>query len=188
MSKASKIASFTLLCLVFSIFIFFLFKVLVADVLKSYKHVDVTDAIDVNSLASALVFIYTAGLIMATFLSVLFSDINKRKGIFSIYLAGIMSIFIIALVAIAELTAKYPDQFAGVSIGYVILYPNYYSMLFIVYILGSTDTYYIIMFILIYLQALVYLSITGAFDDLPKSVKIKENRKSWEKHLDLSSV
>jgi hypothetical protein len=184
MGIGSRIVSFTGLALMFSIFIFFLFKVLVEDILADYVQIAIENAIDINSLASALVFIYTAGLIMAVILSILLSDVNKTQGIFSAYLAGVMSIFIVSLLSLAFLTVDYPTKFSTMNMGLALVYPNYYNMLFIVYILHSADIYYIIMFVLIYVQALIYLGISGAFTDK----KINARSRSYSRLPKITSL
>jgi hypothetical protein len=171
MSVLTRVASFTGLAVLFSGFVFFLFKVLVEDVLADYVATAIEQAIDITSLANAIVFIYTAGLIMAVFLSILLSDVDKTKGVFSAYLAGLMSIFIVSLISLAFLTVYYPMNFSAMNVGLALVYPNYYNMLFIVYVLHSADIYYVILFILIYGQALIYLGMSGAFGDSKKTNK-----------------
>lgn len=142
---------------------------MVEDVTAKYFNVPIQDAINVSSLNNALVFIYTAGLVMAVILSILLSDINRSPGIFASYLAGFLSIFIMAILSLAFLTVYYPSLFSAMNIGLALIYPNYYCMLFVVYI-ANPDTYFIIMFILIYVQALIYLGILGAFNGKKKLI------------------
>lgn len=177
MSVLTRVASFTGLACLFAGFIFFLFKVLVEDVLADYVATAINQAIEITSLANALVFIYTAGLFLAAFLSILLADVDKTKGIFATYLAGVMSIFIISLVSLAFLTVQYPTKFSAMNMGLALIYPNYYNMLFIVYVLHSEDIYYAILFILIYVQALIYLGMTGAFSG--KEKKSNEQSRSY---------
>lgn len=165
MSSVSRAVIFLVLSVVFAGFVFLMFKAFLEDVVADYLGVGLQQSIDVESLANAWIFITTTAVMLSTFLAVLLANVKRLQAIFSLFMSWITTMLILTLISYISLLSLYPDSFSGINIIQILFGFNYYNMIFTVYVLKSTDAYFFLTFVILFLQTFIYLIITKAFEE-----------------------
>lgn len=163
-NSLTRIGSFFILAIIFAIVAFIMIKIFVEDVIGKYFQIAIAESLGVFDLGNAWIFITTLMLVLTIFLAILFSGINVVHASFSLFLAAITGMITMTFISYIGLLMNYPNEFSGVNIIQILGGFNYYNMLFTVYVLHSTDSYYVVLFIVLFSETFLYLLITDSFN------------------------
>ena len=163
MSEGRNAAGFIIVSFLISIFVFFMSKAFLEDIMGKYFAVAIENSVDIASLGSSWVLISTMLIMVSIFVAVLLSGIDRTKALFSLELSFITTILIMTTISYVALTVSYPFAFTTLTVFDVIGGFNFYNMMFAVYIVGSTDVYFFIVFAVLFGQTVLYLAIVKGF-------------------------
>jgi magnesium-transporting ATPase (P-type) len=158
-----RIGSFFVLAVVFALIVFVMIKFFVEDMLSDFFGVAIAASVDVLSLANAWIFILTLLMFLVMFLAVIFSGLDATYASFSLFMAAITAMLATTFISYIGLLYYYPNEFSGVNVLQILGGFNYYNMIFAVYVLHSMDLYFVIVFVVMFSQTFIYLLVTDSF-------------------------